>query len=867
MLDLLYRALLRLLPRRFDAADRDEMWDTYRHRVDARERSSGAGAASDLRKRELVDLLRTFAPGKSASGSLDTLRQDIRFGIRSLARTPVTSSLAVVSLALGIGATTAIFGALDVWLFRPLPLGNASRLVGVGMANFERGWDFNVFSVPDFVDWRRGSSTVDLGAYMQASYNFAAGDQAERATALVTSHNLPDVLGIEPRAGRTFTAEEGTTTGPRVVLLSDSFWKDALGADDGILGSDVVLDGTAHTVIGILPTGVSIPGVPADLWVPLRVSGQEARDGHVLQAVGLLADGVTLEVARAELRSVAATVVERDPERTFPNAAVVPFRDVVYGTEFEQGGLVMGGAVAFVLLIACLNIANLLLARGLGRGHEIAVRGALGAGRGRVVRQLLTESLIIAVAGGVLGLAVAWAAVRLLVRYVFMPPAVPGWDLIGIDARALAVTAALALVSTLIFGLLPALRTSKVDLRGRLADGNRAGVGRRRGRLASALVVGEVAASMALLVACGLLIRDMAGLQTREMSMRTHDALIFRVSPPRASYESMTEVAVLLQEFSSRIAAIPGVEGVASSSGHPVSGWSSNLYTVTGVESDADTRQSAEARRVSSTYRDVMELRLVAGRWFDAAVDTPEGTPVAVVSRVLADRWWSTPAEALGKEVDNGGRRRIIGVVESPRIRGAHRDPPPLILEWFEQRPTRTRFFVVTHTAGMNDLAASVREVLRDVDPTLALIGPMSIEAAVADGLGGQWAGLQILGALGGLALALTLVGVYGVTAHSVGQRSREMGLRVALGATGTGVTRLVMRRGAFVAALGIIIGTGLGLLLGTGLAFLLVGVSPADPATLGMVAALLFVAVLAASYVPARRAARVDPVRVMKAR
>lgn len=866
MLDRAYRTLLRLLRRRYDIADRDEMWGTYVERVAAARTTGGALGAFAERVRELSDLIRAGLGTPGLSRIFDSLARDLRVGVRSLSRSPLTSMLAVASLALGIGATTTIFSALDVWLIRPLPVPNAERLVSVAMANRERGWGFNALSVPDYTDWQQASQSVDLAAYRFSSFNLSTGDRIERADAIEVSVNLLDVLGVVPHRGRAFSQDEGTAAGPRVTMLAYAFWESSFAADPSIVGQSIRLDGVPHTVIGLLPAGHDIPGIGGDVWVPVRISGEERRDQHGLNGVGLLQPEATLSVARDELGTIAAQVALQDPDVTFPEATVIPLRERVYGRQFQQGGMLLSGSVLFVLLIACANIANLLLARGMARTQELAIRGALGAGRGRIVRQLLTESLVIAVIGGVMGLAVAYLGIDLLLTQVLPGEQVPGMTDIGLNGRGLVVTSVLTVGSTLLFGLLPALRTSSVDVRDRLSAGGGATVGSSRSKLGSALVIGEISASLVLLILTGLMIRQLTALHQLDMGMRTDEALVFRVSLPQESYATMGEAHVFCDELTDRLTAVPGIRSVASSSGHPLRMWSTTLYSIPALEGDGEAaRRSAESRRVSSEYLALMELGLEAGRWFDRDIDVPEAPRVAVVSRAMADLWWESPDDALGEVVRfNGTSREIVGVVAGGRLRGPQDAPPPIIFEPIAQRPARYVFHVVDHGSERQAVASQIRETIREMDPNLAVFNIQSLEDAFAETVSGLRAGLRILAVLGAIAMLLTVVGVYGVMAHTVNLRKREMGLRMALGASAGGVTRLVLTRSGRIAAIGLGVGLTLSLIAGQAVQFLLVGVSPRDPIILVGVSALLFATVTLASYLPARRAGRVDPVRTL---
>jgi predicted permease len=865
MLDRVYRLLLSLLPREFTPEDRWEMWGTYRKRV---ERAGDARrSTTSERLREVTDLAFTLLSAWWPFPSLESLLYDARFGIRSLAKSPLTSGLAVLSLALGIGVTSAMFSALDVWIFRPLPLPNAERLVGVGMANRARGWNYNVFSRRDYLDWAEASSSVTLGVYAPGSYNLLADGRAERVRGLLVSANLPDVLGIEPALGRSFTPEEGRRDGAGVALATDAFWRASLGGDPGAVGRDIMLDGVPHTVVGVLPPRQMIPGRRVDVWTPLRFSPDETRSGHFLWGIGLLHEAVGVEAAQAELDAVARRVVLSDPNGTFPDATVRPFRDLIYGSEYRQGAVVLAGSVLFVLLIACANIANILLARGMARTHEVAVRGSLGAGRSRIVQQLLVESLVIAVLGGGLGIAFGYMGLDLLLTFGLTAEEVMGWDQIRLNGRVMGVAGALTVLSAVLFGLAPALRASRVDFRERLAEGGRDGSSSGGGKLGSAFVVAEIAASLVLVALTGLMIRASLELQGVEMGMRTTDAVVFRVDPPGNAYPEAEDLRGFYGELSRSLAAVPGVTGVTTTSGHPLTQWSTTIYGVAGMEGgEEDSRLSAEYRRVSPSYLEVMDLELEAGRWLSPDEALADGPPAVVVSSVLARRWWGDGASAVGQSLLLSGEARpIVGVVRSGRLRGPDREPPPVIFEAFDQAPWRSAFMIVSYDVDAQQIVASARDLVGRMDPNLALFDVQTMAQLMYEAVGPQRAVARILGSLGGLALLLTLVGVYGVVAHSVGRRRHEMGLRVALGASASSIVFMVLRSNGRLAALGLALGLLLSMGAGQGVAFLLAEVSPRDPLVLALVSSFVLVTILVASWLPARRAGRVDPVETLR--
>jgi predicted permease len=798
---------------------------------------------------------------------LDHLRQDLIFGLRGMLRGPLTSGAAVLSLALGIGATTAMLGAIDVWLVRPLPLPDGENLVRVYMSNPERGWSTNAFSGRDFVDWRDASRSVEVAAYRRSGSSLAVDEQVERVSVLIASVNLLRVLGVQPALGRGFTAEEEQDGGPRTVMLADAFWRDAFGADPDVAGRTVSLDGVPHTVVGVLPEAASFAEFRGDVWVPLRVAVDEDRSGHSLWSVGRPAPGVTIAQARADLNVVAARVAEQDPERTFPGATVGWLRDSLYGPEFFQGALVVGAAVLFLLLIACANIANLLLARGARRSGELALRAVLGAGRARIVRQLVTESALLALVGGVLGVGFAYLGVEALRRWI-LPAALSADARFALDARFLVIAGLATVISTALFGLFPALAGARIDLRGRLQNGTGAGHGPGLRRVGRVLVTGEVALALVLLVFTGLLTRSLVVMGDADLGMRTEGLLSFVVSAPPAGYPSDEEVLDFHLRLAEGVQAIPGVNALAASTHTPVGGYSTSLYSVT--EQDAapgEARSSTQVRWTTSNYAEVMGLRMAAGTWFDPDADTPDGPRVAVASRALVDRHWESPDAALGAQIVLGEQAwTVVGVAENVRVLGPANAVQPTLFRPVAQSGSQQRAYVAAVPAGVEPVVNAIRRELRALDPSLALYAVSTVAVQVRSSMGPQVAMRRILLTVGGIAIVLTLVGVYGVTAHMVGLRTRELGVRMAVGARPAEVVTLVLRHAGRVAGWGLVVGIALSLLGGRALAFALVGVSPSDPAVLALVTLGVGTAAVAAALEPALRAARVDPVRALRA-
>lgn len=797
---------------------------------------------------------------------METFLQDIRYGLGSMLRTPTLSAAAVLTMALGIGVVSTLYAAFDVWLLRPLPLPEADRLVTVMMANRERG-GMAFFSSRDFLDWREESQAVDLAVYFKQSLSVLAGGETEQVTAVRGSWNLLPVLGLTPSPGRAFLPEEEQAETRRAVVLTQGFWERAMGADPDVLGREIILDGESYTVVGMLPESPRLPEFTADLWIPLNLRGDAPRNDYHLQGIARLRPGISLAQARERLDAVAATVAAQDPERRFPNARIEPLREDVYGGMLQAGGLALMAAVVSVLLIACANLANLLLARGMGRTHEIAVRVALGASRGRVFRQLLSESLLIALLGGILGVVVAFFGVGLLLRYV-LPSDIPGWDQIAVDGRVVGATALVTILAGLLAGLLPAMTGSRTDLRGRLQQGPGGDRGEVRARKGRALVVAEVTLALTCLMMTGLITKSLVGTYRTDIGFRTENLLSFRISPPSASYPTEQDLSTFHRNLLEGVATLPGVVRVASSNGPVVGRGNSGSYTV--LDEAEDLRpapRQAQARIVTAGYQNILGIHLVAGRWLDDGTDVKGSEPVAVVSRSLAEAHWPYAQQALGKRVSFIGQQlRIVGVADVGRAIGPQEPSPELIFESALQQSPRARAYVVDAGPSPEAIVPALRALVHSLDPTVAVYGIETVEQQVRDTARSQVAAVRLFGTLAGLAIVLTLLGVYGVMAHEVEQRGREFGIRMALGADrGNLVVETLIRSGKVV-GLGLLLGVALSLVAGRTVASLLVGVSPYDPSILTGVSAGTLGAALLASYLPARKGSAVDPVRALSA-
>ncbi len=796
---------------------------------------------------------------------MDALIQDIRYAFRSLRSAPFVYVLAAISLAVGIAANSSIFSAVDVFLFRPLPYDNPDQVVRIWGTDAERGWTQNSVSVLNALDLRDESHEVDVAVFTGESYNVSTAERPVWLQGLRVSYNFFRVYGVQPMLGRSFLPEEERAGAAKVVVLSYGAWQD-LGADPGLVGNTLLMDATPHTVVGVLPESFELVGSDVRAYTPIGVVGDEHRASRSFQVVGRIRDGTTLEAARSELGRIAAGLAEQYPEANRGwGVNVVRLQDALFDETFRLATTIVSVAVLFVLLIACVNVANLLLARAADRGRELAVRSALGAGRLRISRQLLIESLVLAAIAGVLGLVLTVWGIRGLVA--IMPDWFPRVDEIGLDLRVVAYTGVIALGAGVLFGLAPAWQAARADLRGALTEGGRGGgAGEGRARLRRGLVVAEIALAMVLLVAAGLMIRGYAHVTAIDPGFRTDGVLTFRTSLPEARYGTDADRTEFWDAAVARLAALPGVDGAGAAQVIP---WRGNWNTYYSVPDEPEVeltrRPVGRYYVVTPGFMETMDIDLVSGRRFNNA-DREGNTPVAMVSRNLVERHW--PGEdAVGKQIELGsGPREIVGVVEDTRTNRPDNAAPVTFYLPAAQNPVAAMSFVLHSEGDPASLTSAAREAIAGLDPDQPIYSVMTYDRIIEEQIGGEIIIAQLLGIFAGIALLLAVVGVYGVLAYSVSQRTRELGIRGALGADAPDLVRMVVRQGT---ALGLI-GVGIGLVLAAAasrtLTTFLFGISAWDPLVFGAVTAALLAAAIMASWVPARRAAAVDPVVALKA-
>jgi putative ABC transport system permease protein len=815
--------------------------------------------------------------------------QDLRYGARMLWKSPVVSLVAVAALALGIGANTAIFSVVNTVLLRPLPFAEAERLVMVWDTHplaRKLGYDYVPGSNGSFADFRQQSDSFEQMAALDTwIVNLTGRNEPERIEGTKVSTSLFPLLRARPMLGRAFTPEEEKQGAAHVVILSHGLWQRRFGGDANIVGQTVTLDGEQYEVVGVMPPDFSFPqnsGLPAffpfaqktDLWTPWVLTEEERQNygSHHLAIIGRLKPGRTLQQAQAELSTIASRLEQERPDELKDfGVNVMPLREQVIGKS-RTAILVLLCVVGFVLLIACANVANLLLARAASRQKEVAIRTALGASRSRVIRQLLTESVLLAFIGGALGVLLAMWGVDLLVA--LSPGDIPRTGEIGIDARVLAFTFGVSLLTGLVFGLAPALQASSSDLHEALKEGGRGGTtGPRRARVRAVLIVSEVALALVLLVGAGLLVRSFFKLRNVSPGYDPENVLTLDIPLPGTRYKEDAQLTAFYQRLIERVKALPGVEAVGAVSHLPLTG----AEELDGFEVEGRPRidagenaQTADFRVVSPDYFGTMKIPLVRGRYFTER-DTADTPGVIIIDETLAQRFF--PGEdPLGKRIDEYGSRNklgyltIVGVVSGIKHSSLDAEPKPAMYVSYLQSPWLDMTLTVrTSGPGAENLAAAVRQEVWALDKDQPVAGVQTMESLFAKAVAPQRFQMLLVGLFAAVALLLSVVGIYGVMAYSVTQRTHEIGIRMALGAQRGDVFKLLMGQGMTQALIGIAIGLVGAFILTRLMSSLLYGVSATDPLTFAGVSLLLTSVALLACYVPARRAMKVDPMVALR--
>jgi predicted permease len=799
---------------------------------------------------------------------MDHMLNDILYSFRTMRRTPMFSASVILTVALAIAANTAIFSVVNAVMLRPLPFAEPDRLVQVAEKNDKLNLPTFGASVLNFLSWREQTRTFEeMAAIGSNNYTLSGAGEPEQLSGNRISPALTRVLGISPILGRSFIEAEEKPGAAPVVMIGEGVWKRRFGADPGLIGRTITLDGAPTTVVGIAPVSLNLIS-GGDVYTPLTIDpAKEIRLNHVIFVVGRLRRGISLQQAQAEMDAISRHLGQQYPEVRDWGIHLLTLFDTFVSTQLKTALLVLLAAVAFVLLIACANIANLLLARAATRQREMAVRIAMGASGGRLMRQLLVESVALSIAGGGIGLLGAVWAVRAINGA--LPPNVLPVPAVQIDAMVLWFAAGLTVFTGLVFGIAPAWRTPKVDFNEVLKEAGRGSSGGVRGRLRNSLAAAELALATVLLIGAGLLIQTLANLQRVRLGFDSRGLITFQLSPPPAKYPFTSKAPLLYRAVLDSLQSVPGVRGAAVSSGIPFG--AGNYTTHPMITTGQSVLPPATAvpidwRIVSPGYFKTMGIPLLRGRDFTDA-DGPTAPHVMIVSQATAKKFWGA-ADPLGRTLTRTADLRtpftIVGVAGDVRGTALNQESPALYY------PVAARVAplmdVVVRTSGSPEpLLPAIRQKVRELDAELALANVKTMDQWLSNSAAQPRLNSVLLGAFAAVALLIAAIGIYGVLAYSVSQRTREIGLRMALGATPRGVLSLIVGEGLVVVLIGVGIGLAGGLAIGRVVSSLVFGVTVHDPATFAGVATILAIVALAACVIPARRAARVDPMIALR--
>jgi putative ABC transport system permease protein len=809
--------------------------------------------------------------------SLEQAWQDVRYGARLLVKNPAVSGIAILTLALGIGANTAIFSLVEGLMLKPFPYPEAERIV-VPATIFQRlKTDRGSISWSDIGDWKKDSSVFEaVAAISTPDADVTGGEEPQRVRLLVADEDYFRVMGVRPMLGRAFTAEENAPKAGRVAVLTYDYWMRHYGGDEKAVGSIMEIASVPHTVIGIMPKDSTWPE-KTDILRPIGTGGTPnadmlRRDNHAYQAVARLRRGLTLEQAQSRMTAMGARIARQYSIRAGTNWKIHSLRGYVLGDTIQDTLLVLLGAVLLVLLIACVNVANLLMARGATRGREVAIRNALGAGWMRLLRQFLAESLLLSAAGGAAGILVGYWGLKGLVH--FAPADVPRLDEVAMNSVVLAFTFGLCVLTAIFSGLMPAIQAMRISPVEAFREAGRGFSGSlRAGRLRSAMVVAELALAIVLLAGAGLLVRSFAQMQGVDPGFPTRNLLTMRFALPYARYPKVNQVTAALQQILEGIRRIPGVRSASATSSLPLDGGGSYLGRVFLTEGQPEPPASKDTAaawcNIQPRYFETMGIPLVQGRLFTEH-DTKESTPVIVISQRMAGQMFPN-GTALGRRIrswrDENAYREIVGVVGDVRFGGLTEDIGNNVYVVQQQDTVGFHSVMLTvRTAGdPNALVKVVRGEIWSHDRKLGIADIKSMDQIVDEELARTRFSMFLLGIFAATALVLAAVGIYGVMSYTVAQRTREIGIRIALGAVRRDVLRMVAGRALVLATAGVACGIAGSVVLTRLMKALLYQVSPTDAPTLLAGSALLVLVALAAAYLPARRAMRVDPIVTLR--
>lgn len=806
------------------------------------------------------------------------LLQDLRYAVRSLRTSPGFTLVAMLTLAVGIGANTAIFSFIDAVLLKPLPYRNPDRILRVLERRPDGG--YNGISTLNFLDWKKQNTTLQyLAAQTNGAVTLTGLGEPVRLRGSRVSVRYFDIFGIQPEAGRTFVEGEDQLGKDKVVVISHALWEKQFGSDPQIVGKSIVLDNEPYTVIGVMPRGSSFDRSFAQIWRPLAFEPSNmTRNFHWFQSFALLKESVSLKQAQAELDSIGARIAKEYPDSNKGwGISAIRLSEALVGPEMRTSLLVLMAAVGGVLLIGCANLANLSLARGIAREREVAVRAALGAGRMRLIRQFLTENVVLAVAGGCAGVLFGYGGVALL-KAAIPPYTLPGEADVQLDPRALLFAAAVSVLTGILFGLAPALQATSPDLASSIKDGGRgASTGGSRGRLRDALVVAEVAVAFVLLAVAGLLIRSFLGMIHSDPGFDATNILTFGVPTTDKIYPDPQRANEYFRQLSSAVEAVPGVRETALTCAAPLQGWCYGMPMQAANHAIVDraNRQGGFYKVVSPAYFHALGIRLLKGRFLDAR-DVKGAPPVLVMSNRQAEKFF--PGEdPLGKrlliqEVVPGKTElgpeipwEVVGVISDEKVAALNDDRSSGVYVSYQQSPVYYLNLIVKANLPPETLEKAVRNAIYSVNKDQALVDVKTLEQIKSESSQNDQLGAVLMSIFSGVALLLAALGIYGVISYSVAQRTHEIGIRSALGASASTLLGMVLSRGLLLTLTGLAIGVAGALAASRVLGSLLYNVSARDPYTMIVVAAVLALVSLAACFIPARRATKVDPLVALR--
>ena len=806
--------------------------------------------------------------------------QDIRYGVRMLLKAPSISIVATIALALGIGANTAIFSVVNAVLLRPLPFASSEQLMNVWETDSVRGYTRGSASYPNFVDWREQNHVFEhISTYHNNDFIMTGRGESTRLQGAVVNADLFPLLGVTPLIGRGFLpAEDNPGEAGRVVVLSQGLFQKRFNSDPNVVNQSMVLDGKNYTIVGVMPGAFQFPvqNDPVELWTTVALDREgkepitEERGAHYMQVIARLKPGVSKEQAQAEMTTIGTRLEQQYPDKNLHrNLRVEPTLEALVG-DVRPALLILLGAVGFVLLIACANVANLLLARAMSRHKEMAIRSALGASRMRVVRQLLTESVLLSLTGGTLGLVLAvwWSDLLVALGKENIPRALQ----VGLDWRVLGFTLFVSVLTGIVFGLVPAIHSSKTELTESLKEGGRSGAeGARRNRIRGVLVVGELAIAVVLLVGAGLLIQSLWRLRQVSPGFESQNLLTFVVGIPEVKYPTGKQ-AQFYRDLITRIESLPGVRSASSIIPLPLSGDSFSIsFETEGRPVAKGDRPSADFFAVQGDYFKTLGVSMLKGRDFTER-DNKQGPPVVIVNQAFARKFFPNE-DALGKRIrpgistdtDEPAMREIIGVVSDIRNRNLSSELRPGYYMPAAQMPFNQMTLVVRTTNDPHSVITAVQNEVHAMDNELPIFNVKTMDDYISATVAGPRFNATLLVIFAGVALILTIVGLYGVMSYSVAQRTNEIGIRMALGAQTGDVLRLIVSQGFKLVLIGLGIGLAGAFALMRVISSLLFGVTTKDPLTFAAVAVLLTLVALLACYIPARRATRLDPLHALR--